>query len=154
MAAYATAALIRSMHNAFKSTAPDDEQFGDTQLTDWAEDHCDPKINARLAAAGFTTPITSDIPDQIRNISAKMAAAHGLKYHTGATFSEVDLAAKMWEEALVDLEAIAEGSEDVGLTRSTTGGPISVDDDPDTYGEDMSVVGSEDMWNERDEVRE
>ena len=148
--AYATAALIRAQHAAFKSAT----DYPDATILAWATNHTDPMIDGRLKAAGYTTPIPATQPAEIIAISTLLAASHGIMYHTHHTFTEDSLAAKMRAEAMERLEAIATGKHDVGLTRSASGAPIVVDSDPDTYPDTAGAVGHEKGWTWYTEDRE
>ena len=103
MAAYATAALIRQVDEEFARTDANGANiYADATLTGWAENFGDKEIDARLESAGITTPL-SEVPAEIKAISAKLAAAFGL-----LSFN-VEKAAQLREIALAELEAIATG---------------------------------------------
>jgi len=149
--AYSTAALIRSLENAFD----DATDFTEAVLLGWSTNFADPEIDARLLAAGFTTPITSTVPTLVKSVATMLAAAHGLNSFVGArTFASVERADALRKSALEILEFIAEGTYDVGLTRSDAGRPIDVDDDPETFHARAVIVGDEWQWERYAEDRE
>ena len=139
---YATAALIRSIEEAFN----DSTEFPDATLTGWADNFGDEIIDARLNAAGFSMP-----PDTTTNllkvISSMLAAAHGLDSFMGQrTFDAVPRAKALREQAMDLLDKIANGTLDAGLTQSSSGEPIVVDSDPETFPDTAAVVGDEEDW--------
>jgi hypothetical protein len=148
--AYTTHTLIRSLEEAFSDTT----DFPNATLEGWATNFGDPEIDGRLEAAGFTTPVAAPQPALIKAISTMLAAAHGLDSFVGQfTGREVERAAKLRERARKYLDEIADGSTDVGLTRSDESRPIDVDDDPETFGAREAVVGNEESWKRYTEDR-
>lgn len=149
--AYGTAALVRSVENAFSETS----EYSDAVVLAWCTEFANPEIDARLASAGFTTPVPATVPVLITTISAMLGAAHGLDSFVGQfTGSEVERAKSLRERARELLNQIASGELDVGLTQSDSGAPIQYDSDPETYPSTAAVVGSEENWDMPTEDRE
>ena len=149
--AYGTAALIRSVEEAFSSAT----DYLDATLLAWCTNFADPEIDALLKSGGFTTPIAGDTPSLVAAISSMLGAAHGLDSFIGQfTGAEVERAKALRERARALIEQIISGGLDIGLTRSDSGAPIQYDDDPETYPETAGVVGSEENWEMPTEDRE
>ena len=149
--AYATAALVRSLEQAFA----DSTDFPDATLVAWSTNFADPEIDARLESAGFTTPVPATVPALIVSVAVRLSCAHGLNSYVGArTFGNVERATELRKVALEILEKIAEGTYDVGLTRSDAGRPIDVDSDPETFPATAAVVGEVWQWTWPTEDRE
>jgi hypothetical protein len=149
--AYGTAALIRSVEEAFSSAT----DYLDATLVAWCTNFADPEIDARLKSGGFTTPVPATVPVLITTISAMLGAAHGLDSFIGQfTGSEVERAKALRERARELIQQIVSGELDVGLTQSDSGAPIQYDDDPETYPETAGVVGGEENWEMPTEDRE
>lgn len=151
MAAYATAAAIRSVEQTFADT----DEFEDATLTGWSTLVADPEIDARLKSAGFTTPVAAPHPSLIVLIAAMLSAAHGLDSYIGQRTSEpIPRATKLREDAREMLDRIDSGVLDTGLTRSAAGAPILIDSDPETFPATATIVGDETTWTRPTEDRE
>lgn len=142
--AYGTAALIKSVESVF---ATDSTTFTDEVLLAWCTNFADPEIDARLAAAGFTTPVPATVPALICSISSMLAAAHGLDSYVGQrTFSTVERADALRKWAREMLDSICKGEADIGLTQSAAGEQIAYEDDHETFHANAAVVANEESW--------
>ena len=148
---YGTAALIKSVESVFST---DTTTFTDEVLLGWCSNFADPEIDARLAAAGYTTPLTT-IPNLIKSISSMLAAAHGLDSYIGQrTTGNVERADALRKWARELLDAICKGEADVGLTKSAAGEQVGYESDHETFPATAAVVGPEETWERPAEDRE
>lgn len=151
--AYASADQIKSVEQAFSG---DTTTFTDQVLEGWATVVADPEIDARLFAAGYTTPIVGTPAAIICTISAMLAAAHGLDSFLGQfTAGEVERAKGLRERARGLLDEIADGKLKVsGLSAVSTGAAVIMDSDPETFPDTAAVVGEDWQWKYPTESRE
>ena len=150
MAAYCDHNDIRSVSQVFSSTT----EYPQATLEAWAEDYGDKVIDARLKSAGFTTPFSS-ADEVIILCSALLAAAHGLRGYVGQfTGREVEMAVSLEERAMALLDDVASGKLDIGETRSTSGAPVVMDSDPETFPDTAAIVDNEESWAWYTEDRE
>lgn len=149
---YATAAVIRSIEQVFA----DATDYPDATLLLWSTNIANPEIDARLLAAGFTTPISGTTPALIILIASQLCAAHGLDSYVGQfTANPVERANKLREEARALLDKIADGTFKISTLASvSTGAAVIMDSDPETMHEHAAVVGEDWQWTWPTEDRE
>jgi len=152
--AYCTAAMIRELE---KEVFEDTTEFPSDTLLTYAQNWADPVIDARMNAAGYTTPFeTGSEPAVIKMLSAMIGCAYLLqsalvKYSA----RNVERARTLLDDADKMMTKIQAGKMTLDTSsQSTAGAAIYIDPDPEERPAASVFTGSPEYWSMPTETRE